>query len=145
MSEYDQLKLENQLCFPLYAASRLVTKLYGPLLKELDLTYPQYLIMLVLWEDDDLLVTDIGKILILETNTLTPLLKRLEVKGVITRNKSNSDERKVIICLSEKGKEMKNNACLIPIKLAGNISEGFSLKKAEDLRDNLKELIKILK
>jgi MarR family transcriptional regulator, organic hydroperoxide resistance regulator len=145
VSEYDQLKLDNQLCFPLYAVSRLVTKMYQPLLKELDLTYPQYLIMLVLWEEDNLLVTNIGKKLILETNTLTPLLKRLEVKGLISRNRSNTDERKVIITLSDTGKIMKENACQIPIELTKTFSNKFSLSKSIELKNNLQLLLDILK
>lgn len=144
MSEYDQLKLENQLCFPLYAASRMVTKLYQPLLKELELTYPQYLILLVLWEKDFLSVTDIGKKLILETNTLTPLLKRLESKGVIIRQKSENDVRKVIISLSDSGKEMRQKACLIPLKLVEGFSDSFTITKAQELRDSLNDLIRIL-
>jgi len=145
VSGYEQLKLDNQLCFPLYATSRLITKIYQPLLKELDLTYPQYLIMLVLWEEDSLTVTAIGKRVILETNTITPLLKRLESKGLITREKNIEDERSIIVSLTEFGKEMENKACLIPIKLLENFQDKFTISEAQDLKRGLDKLIDILK
>ena len=92
-----QLKLENQICFPLYSVSRLLIQQYKPLLDELDITYPQYLVLLVLWEKNEIPVKDISEKLLLETNTLTPLLKRMETKGFIKRNRSTTDERMVII------------------------------------------------
>ena len=102
--EYDSLKLENQLCFPLYAASRLVTKCYQPLLQEFDLTYPQYLVLLILWETDSVNLKVISEKLHLQTNTITPLLKRMEEAGLIDRTRSPEDERSMIISLTKMGK-----------------------------------------
>lgn len=121
---YEQLKLENQICFPVYAASRLITREYQPYLEELGLTYPQYLVLLVLWEQDELTVNDIAKKLILNTNTLTPLLKRMEVQGLLTRVRSRQDERKVIVCLTEAGQEMQAKAAGIPERLVTGLSGG---------------------
>ncbi|MFO7570823.1 MAG: MarR family transcriptional regulator [Smithellaceae bacterium] len=117
MNEDEFLKLDNQLCFVLYAASRVLTKLYGPFLAKLDITYPQYLVMLVLWEHDALLVTDICKRLYLDTGTLTPLLKRLEAAGLISRNRLTEDERKVMVSLTAKGKALKKKAQRVPEEL----------------------------
>ena len=108
------LYLENQLCFPLYAASRMTTKIYAPLLKALDLTYPQYLVMLVLWQHGEQTVNKIGSRLYLESNTLTPLLKRLEQKGLISRRRSSQDERSVLVQLTETGAQLKAQAQEIP-------------------------------
>ncbi len=121
---YEQLKLENQICFPVYAASRLITREYQPYLEELGLTYPQYLVLLVLWEQDELTVNDIAKKLILNTNTLTPLLKRMEGQGLLTRVRSRQDERKVIVCLTEAGQEMQAKAAGIPERLVTGLSGG---------------------
>ncbi|MDX1761673.1 MAG: MarR family transcriptional regulator [Christiangramia sp.] len=111
------LFLENQLCFPLYAASRLTTKVYGPYLDSLGITYPQYLVMLVLWQHQELSVKRIGEKLYLESNTLTPLLKRLEQKDLISRTRSTEDERTVIVSLTEMGKKLKEEAVSIPEKI----------------------------
>ena len=111
------LHLDNQLCFPLYAASRLTTKIYAPLLKELDLTYPQYLVMLVLWQHADQSVNAICDRLLLESNTVTPLLQRLELKGLLTRRRSAEDERKVMVSLTEKGDQLQQQARSIPEKI----------------------------
>ncbi|RXG16346.1 MarR family transcriptional regulator [Leeuwenhoekiella aestuarii] len=118
MEDASVLHLENQFCFPLYAVSRLTTKLYVPLLKEIDLTYPQYLVLLVLWENDLQTVNEIGNCLVLESNTLTPLLKRLEQKKLIKRMRKKEDERIVTIALTEQGKALKNHAVSIPQKIA---------------------------
>lgn len=118
---YDQLKLENQLCFPFYAASRLITREYQPYLDKLGITYPQYLVLLILWEADGVSVNDISGKLILNTNTVTPLLKRMEKQGLITRTRSGNDERKVIVNLTDSGKKMKRSAASIPEKLAADI------------------------
>lgn len=141
MSIPEQLKLENQFCFPLYAASRLVTKMYQPLLEELDLTYPQYLIMLVLWEEKETSVMEIGEKLFLSSNTLTPLLKRMENKGVLQRARSKEDERKVLVSLTEKGVNMQKTACTIPEKLAAQAGNSFSLDRIIKLRDELQDFI----
>ncbi len=108
------LKLDDQLCFPLYAASRLVIRLYAPMLKELGLTYPQYLVMMVLWEDKTTNVTSLGERLYLNSNTLTPLLKRLESSGLITRQRNSLDERIVTLSLTAAGSDLKLVAkCLL--------------------------------
>ncbi|MBR9922923.1 MAG: MarR family transcriptional regulator [Bacteroidetes bacterium] len=123
MKQDDLLLLENQLCFPLYVASRLITKMYGPLLKELDLTYPQYLVLLALWEKDKQRVSDLSQRLFLESNTLTPLLKRLEQKEMIIRERSVSDERTVIIRLRKRGENLKEKAVCIPNRIIDTLSE----------------------
>ena len=138
------LQLDNQLCFPLYAASRMVTKLYQPLLEELDITYPQYLILLVLWENDELTVSEIGSKLMLETNTLTPLLKRMEVKGIIKRTRSIIDERRVIVKLTNKGSSLKEKALCIPTELFSGMAEHFPMEKINRLRTDLNNLLEIL-
>ena len=120
MKKAESLKLSNQICFPIYALSKEVINLYRPFLNEIDLTYPQYLVMLVLWENDGLTVGTIGEKLALDTGTLTPLLKRLEAKDIIQRKRSESDERIVLISLSEKGKSMQELACNIPIQMKQN-------------------------
>lgn len=108
------LLLDNQLCFALYSASLAMTKLYKPLLDELGLTYPQYLVMLVLWERDGLTVSDVGDRLSLDSGTLTPLLKRLEASGFLTRIRDVQDERRVRISLSATGRRLKARAARIP-------------------------------
>lgn len=110
----DLLALDNQFCFALYSASLAVTKTYKPLLDALGLTYPQYLVMLVLWEHDDLLVKDIGHALFLDSGTLTPLLKRLESAGLLLRQRDKGDERQVRITLTKEGKELQQAAQNIP-------------------------------
>ncbi|MBW8902225.1 MAG: MarR family transcriptional regulator, partial [Massilia sp.] len=102
----NMLALENQFCFALYSASHAMTKTYKPLLDRLGLTYPQYLVMLVLWEQDGILVKDIGARLFLDSGTLTPLLKRLEASGMLERNRDPLDERQVRISLSEEGRAL---------------------------------------
>lgn len=145
MESSDQLKLENQFCFPLYAASRLVTKMYQPLLEELDITYPQYLILLVLWEVKLSTVMELGDKLMLSSNTLTPLLKRMEKKEIIKRIRSEEDERKVLVSLTEKGVQMQKQACAIPEQLAGQAADRFPLDRILKLRDELKDFISELK
>ena len=108
------LQLDNQLCFALYSASLAMTRLYKPLLDELGLTYPQYLAMLVLWEQDGLMVSELGERLFLDSGTLTPLLKRLEAAGLITRIRAVADERRVLITLSAAGRKLKAQATKIP-------------------------------
>jgi DNA-binding MarR family transcriptional regulator len=120
----DLLKLDNQLCFPLYAASRLVTREYQPYLDKLNITYPQYLVLLILWEQDGLTVNEIAKKLLLNTNTVTPLLKRMETDGILNRSTTTVDERKVIVKLSKKGKNLKEEALCIPQKLITEFMNG---------------------
>ncbi len=142
---YEQLKLENQLCFPLYAASRLVTRHYQPFLDKLGITYPQYLVLMILWENDAMAVNDIAKKLILNTNTITPLLKRMEKQGILVREKSQEDERKVIVKLTTKGLQLKNEACGIPEELAAELLKGdLSIEDIIKLKEDLNKMIKLL-
>jgi MarR family transcriptional regulator, organic hydroperoxide resistance regulator len=141
----DQLKLDNQLCFPVYAASRLIIREYQPLLGKLGLTYPQYLVMLVLWETNKVSVNDISGRLILNTNTVTPLLKRMESMGVIVRKRSGKDERKVVISLTEKGRVMKKKAAAIPGKLAARLGSGeLTAANLGDIRRYLTTMVALL-
>lgn len=139
MKENDFLKLENQLCFPLYAASRLVTKCYQPLLDEYDFTYPQYLVLLILWETDSVNLKVISEKLHLQSNTLTPLLKRMEDTGLINRTRSQEDERSIIISLTQKGSLLKLEAPKIHDLLKNNL--GITLAEAEQLHGLLYKLI----
>lgn len=139
------LYLENQLCFPLYAASRLTTKIYSPLLKELDLTYPQYLVLLVLWQFSEQTVNNIGDRLLLESNTLTPLLKRLEQKNLVTRRRSESDERNVLVTLTAKGKALKEKALAIPGKIISSVEdEKISESEILQFQKTLLKLVEVL-
>lgn len=141
----EQLKLENQLCFPLYAASRLTTKLYAPHLKQLDITYPQYLVLLVLWEYETMAVKDIGSLLFLESNTLTPLLKRLEHKELVSRTRATDDERTVHIALTAKGKQLQVAAASIPKEIERHFAnDSFSDEELKDFRNNLVKLLSLL-
>ncbi|WKY48220.1 MarR family transcriptional regulator [Eubacteriaceae bacterium ES3] len=114
----DHLKLENQLCFPLYAVAKEVVRQYKPLLDRLGLTYTQYITMMVLWEHESINVKALGQYLHLDSGTLTPLLKRLEQNGYISRFRSREDERNVLINLTDAGKELKNQAMSIPEQIA---------------------------
>lgn len=114
---YDCLKLENQLCFPLYASSHYITKKYKPYLDELDLTYTQYITMMVLWERNTVNVKKLGKCLFLDSGTLTPLLKRLESKGLVLRERSADDERIVNVSITQKGRDLELKAKDIPNKI----------------------------
>ncbi|MFK0043595.1 MarR family winged helix-turn-helix transcriptional regulator [Streptomyces sp. NPDC090741] len=115
--DYGSLRLEDQLCFALYAASRAVTVRYRPLLDALGLTYPQYLVMLALWERDSLSVRDLGAALQLESSTLSPLLKRLEANGLVLRERRADDERSVAVHLTEAGAELQNRAHTVPLAI----------------------------
>lgn len=118
----EYLKLDNQLCFPLYATSRIITRMYQPLLEKLGLTYPQYIVMLVLWESDSLSIKEIGKRVQLNTNTLTPLLKRMEELKYISRRRSTEDERIVLVNLTREGQDMKLKALEIPSQLIASMN-----------------------
>src|SRR5574344_368583 len=113
-NKFDILKIENQLCFPLYACAKEVVRKYKPYLDKIDLTYTQYLAMLVMWEHIEITVKDIGQILYLDSGTLTPVLKKLEQKGYVERHRAKEDERNLNICLTEKGKHLKDTAVNIP-------------------------------
>lgn len=130
--------LDNQLCFSLYAASLAMTKQYKPLLEALDLTYPQYLVMLVLWERDDLSVSMLGERLSLDSGTLTPLLKRMESAGLLMRQRSSADERRVHVCLSEAGRQLQARAAHIPGCLLAR--SGLPLNDLVALNQQLKTL-----
>lgn len=137
------LKLERQICFPLYAASRLVTRLYQPLLEPLGLTYPQYVVLMILWEDAPCAVSHVGARALLNTNTLTPLLKRLEQLKLVRRRRAAEDERVVRIELTEKGERLKSECACIPEQLAHSV--GFPVEKALALKAQLEELIEALR
>lgn len=140
-----ELYLENQLCFPLYAASRLTTKLYAPYLEELGLTYPQYLVMLTLWEEDAQSVKAIGRRLYLESNTLTPLLKRLQQKGLIDRTRSTEDERTVIISLTAAGEDLRGRARKVPGDIVSSFQDGtIDKKELQIFQRTLFRLLKVL-
>ncbi|TYQ14943.1 UNVERIFIED_CONTAM: DNA-binding MarR family transcriptional regulator [Acetivibrio alkalicellulosi] len=114
---YDQLKLENQLCFPLYACAKEVVKKYKPLLDEIGLTYTQYITMMVLWGKKKVNVKSLGENLYLDSGTLTPVLKKLESKGLILRERGLNDERNLIVTITKKGEDLKDMASLIPFKI----------------------------
>lgn len=116
--EFDVLKLENQLCFPLYACSREIIRQYKPFLDPLDLTYTQYITMMVLWEKKQMNVKTLGESLLLDSGTLTPLLKKLETKGLITRERSADDERNLIVTITESGEALKQQALSVPGEIA---------------------------
>jgi len=120
---YEQLKLDNQLCFRLYTAARLTMGAYHPYLDPLGITYPQYLVLLVLWEQDKQPVCDIAKKMMLDTNTVTPLLQRMEKAGLVTRTRGNEDSRQRIVSLTKKGLEMQEEARHIPECLSDKIIE----------------------
>ena len=116
--KYEALKLKKQLCFPLYACSREVIKQYKPYLDELDLTYTQYIAMMVLWERKQANVKELGECLYLDSGTLTPLLKKMEAKGLVTRSRSDKDERNLIVRITDKGMDLREKAVGIPKKIA---------------------------
>ncbi len=116
--QYDSLKLEHQLCFPLYACARETIKLYKPFLDEIGLTYTQYIAMMILWEKKSLTVKELGARLYLDSGTLTPLLKKLEARGLLTRTRSSKDERNLIVAVTEAGERLKEQAVDIPEKMA---------------------------
>ena len=136
---YDSLKLKNQICFPLYACSKEIVKAYKPYLDELDLTYTQYITMMVMWEHRELRVKEIGKYLFLDSSTLTPLLKRLEEKGYVTRQRSAQDERDLIVTLTDSGEALRERAVTIPERLSACVA--LEPQKAQDLYALLYEVL----
>lgn len=134
----EALKLGNQLCFAVYAAAHALNKTYKPLLEPLDLTYPQYLVMLVLWEGDGLTVKDIGERLFLDSGTLTPLLKRLETAGRLRRTRDSADERQVRITLTDAGRALRDLAAAVPPMLF--CATGLDLPDLIGLKDDLSKL-----
>ncbi|MFJ3957470.1 MarR family winged helix-turn-helix transcriptional regulator [Arthrobacter sp. NPDC090010] len=140
---YEQLDLDAQLCFPLHAASRAVTRAYGELLAESGLTYPQYLVMLALWKEErPLSVGELGERLRLDSGTLTPLLKRLEAAGRLSRHRSPEDERKVLVSLTPEGLTLRDVLAEVPGRLAEIV--GLGLEDAEKLRSLLKTVMSSL-
>ncbi len=135
----DLLKLDQQLCFPIYLLSKEITALYRPLLDDLDLTYPQYLVMIVLWEHGSLHVGEIGERLHLDSGTLTPLLKRLESKQIVSRARGTSDERIVEISLTEKGQSLKEKASCIPMQLMEQIN--ISKEEQESFKHIIQKIL----
>lgn len=144
MNQDESLKLSNQLCFSIYACSKEIIKLYKPYLDELGLTYTQYITMLVLWEENNISVKNLGERLFLDSGTLTPLLKKLEKMGIISRNRSESDERVMIVSLTDDGKKLKEKAKEVPYKVFCasklSIEEGTKLKS--DINHLLDKLTK---
>ncbi len=136
---FDTLKLENQLCFPLYACAKEIVKAYKPYLDELDLTYTQYITMMVMWEHKELRVKEVGEHLYLDSSTLTPLLKRLEEKGYVARRRSLEDERDLIVTVTEKGMALREKALSVPAKLAACVD--LEPGKAQILYGILHELL----
>ena len=117
----EEFKIDNQLCFRLYTASRLLTQAYHPLLSRFSLTYPQYLVLLVLWEKDAQPVNDIARRLLLETNTVTPLLQRMEKAGIITRKRGEEDGRQMIVSLTEEGRALQKKLADVPRTVGGEV------------------------
>ena len=144
---HDELKLDNQICFRLYSASRLITQAYTPMLTALGITYPQYLVLMVLWEKDNQPVNDIAHRLILETNTVTPLIQRMEKQGLITRKQGDKDKRQQIVSLTINGKEMEERAYqLIPPAMLGRLAAcPLQLNDYQNLAKELDSIINTLK
>lgn len=138
-NNYEMLKLKNQICFPLYAVSNKITRMYKPLLDKLDLTYTQYITMMVLWEKKQVTEKQLGECLYLKSNTLAPLLKKLENKGYVKREKSKEDERSLIISITELGESLKEKAVDVPKELGKDVQ--LSPEKAGILYSILYELL----
>jgi len=138
-AKYDILKLDNQLCFPLYAVSKEIVRRYQPLLDPLDLTYTQYITMMVMWEKKCVTVKELGEKLYLDSGTLTPVLKNLESKGYVTRTRSKDDERNLMVTLTDSGEALKDEALEVPLKLSGCVN--LSPDDAKTLYVLLKKLL----
>lgn len=134
----DNPTLQRQVCFALYSASRAATAVYRPMLDKLGLTYPQYLVMLVLWEEDGRSVRELGESLALDSGTLSPLLKRLEAHGLIERRRSAEDERRVLVSLTPRGSKLQEQARTVPERLAA--AAGLSAAELDSLRETLTKL-----
>ena len=140
---YDSMKIENQLCFPLYACSKEIVRKYKPFLDELGLTYTQYITMLVLWEKGESNVKELGERLYLDSGTLTPLLKKLETKGYITRKRSTADERNLMVKITEDGLELREQAKSIPERIMKTI--GMSEEDVKRLHEVTYDVLDRLK
>ena len=139
MDQHKTPQLGNQLCFPLYVIAKEITGLYRPLLDELDITYPQYLVMMVLWEHQRLTVNQIGEKLFLDSGTITPMLKRLEAKSYIVRQRKIEDERVVEISLTDEGERLQDKACLIPEKMNDRLN--LSETDVQELKQAISKLL----
>ena len=144
IAEGDMLCLDTQLCFPLYAATNLLGRAYRPLLEPLGLTYSQYLVMLVLWESEQVYVGDLARRLYLDSGTITPLLQRMEKLGLLNRTRDTRDERRVVVRLTSDGAALHGRAAQVPATLADNILEHFGIDAARTLRDETLRLVSIL-
>lgn len=143
MPRHPQLDLDAQLCFPLYAATRAVTRAYGPLLRDVGLTYPQYLTLLALWNDGDpMSVGELGSRLRLDSGTLTPVLKRLEQAGYVTRNRDSDDERRVLVAVTTAGWELRDQVSDVPVRLVESL--GLDAAESRQLRRLLGSLLERL-
>ncbi len=139
--KYEALKLDNQLCFPLYACAKEIVRRYKPFLDDIDLTYTQYIAMMVLWEEKKINVKDLGGRLYLDSGTLTPVLKRLEQKGLISRQRDDKDERMLIVSITQEGEALKEKAVEIPYKMAGCVK--LDVRDAKELYEILHKLLNI--
>ncbi|MDD6038258.1 MAG: MarR family transcriptional regulator [bacterium] len=137
--KYEMLKLERQLCFPLYVVSKEIVRKYKPFLDEIDLTYTQYITMMVLWEENEILVKNLGEKLFLDSGTLTPVLNGLEKKGYVTRRRSETDKRDVYIVITEKGLSLRDKAVEIPLKMGACVP--IDPEKAMVLYQTLHEMM----
>ena len=133
--DYEEIRLEKQLCFPIYACAKEITRRYRPYLDKIDLTYTQYITMMVLWERRNICVKDLGSILMLDSGTLTPLLKKLEQKRLIERKRSDEDERYLDICVTDKGLALRSEAC----RIQENMCKSVNI--SEDEARTLKEIL----
>ena len=140
---YEQLKLDNQVCFRLYSVTRLITQSYQPWLSKLGITYTQYIVMMVLWEQDHQPVNDIAKRLLLETNTVTPLIQRMEAEGLVRREKDKADARKTIVSLTPKGQELEEQAAEVPSCMTQMfVEEGLDAEVFNQMIPSLDEIIR---
>ena len=142
MNNVSNLMFDKEICFPLYVCSKGIISKYKPFLEELDLTYTQYIAMSVLWDKRKMTVNELGKYLYLDSGTLTPLLKKLEAKGLVTRKRSKEDERKTIIKITEKGLSLQNKAVDVPGKVTDNVN--LDDESTSDLFNNLSKLLNSL-
>jgi len=140
MDKYEVLKLENQLCFPLYACSKEIVKRYAPFLEEIDLTYTQYITMMVLWEHKEMNVKELGRHLYLDSGTLTPVLKKLEQKAYVTRKRDTRDERVLNVAVTDKGMELREKAVCVPEKIGGCVK--LELEEVLQLQKILQKVLK---
>lgn len=143
LTQDELLQLDNQICFPLYATSKSMINAYRPFLEKLNLTYTQYIVMMVLWEVKDIAIRDLGHRLYLDSGTLTPLLKKLEAKGLLVRFRSKRDERVVNVVLTDKGLDLKNQAYSVPNDMLGEV-DGLTMDELMELKQLLQKLHKSL-